>query len=180
MNEIFIKRIPCILMSLFPALWGMLSLLNNTADFSGTAENAVRPLLAMTDTYGIPGQTWRAITVSWAPYAGLAVITAIETLAGVFATIGFAKMLINLCGSYTKFSAGKNWTILGACCAVAVWGIGFMVVAGDWFMAWQAKENPLNTQLGALIYALPSMMCLVILLCHKESETLQTSDHTLP
>ncbi|WP_273792940.1 DUF2165 family protein [Brucella anthropi] len=170
MNERIIRRIPCIIMSLFPALWGIFSLLNNTADFSGTAENAVRPLLSMTDTYGISGENWRAINNSWAPYVGLAMITAVETLAGVLATIGFVKMLINLGGSYAKFSTGKNWAILGACCAVAVWGIGFMVVAGDWFMAWEAKENSLNTQLGALLYALPSMICLVIMLCHKESD----------
>ncbi|MEN5246609.1 DUF2165 family protein [Brucella pseudintermedia] len=170
MNEIIIKRFPCIIMSLFPALWGIFSLLNNTADFSGTAENAIRPLLAMSDTYGIPGQTWRAITASWVPYAGLAVITAMETLAGVLATIGFVKMVVNLRGSYAKFSSGKNWTILGACCAVAVWGIGFMVIAGDWFMAWETKENSLNTQLGALLYALPSMMCIVIMFSHRESD----------
>lgn len=170
MNETTVKRLPCIIMSLFPALWGIFSFLNNTADFSGTAENAVKPLLAMTDTYGISGETWRAITTSWAPYVGLAMITAVETLAGVLATIGLVKMLINLGGSYAKFSTGKNWAILGACCAVAVWGIGFMVVGGDWFMAWEAKENSLNTQLGALLYALPSMMCLVIMLSHKENE----------
>jgi len=170
MNETMIKRLPCIIMSLFPALWGIFSLLNNTADFSGTAENAIKPLLAMTDTYGIPGETWRAITVSWAPYAALAAITATETLAGLLAAIGFVKMLLNLRGSYSKFSAGKNWAILGACCAVAVWGIGFMVIGGDWFMAWEAKENSLNTQLDALLYALPSMMCLLIMLSHKESE----------
>lgn len=170
MNETTVKRIPCIIMALFPALWGIFSLLNNTASFSETAENAIKPLLAMTDTYGIPGQTWRAVTASWVPYVGLAVITAMETLAGILAAIGFVKMLVNLRGSYTKFSVGKNLTILGACCAVAVWGIGFMVVAGDWFMAWEAKENSLNTQLGALLYALPSMMCIVIMLSHKETE----------
>lgn len=170
MNETLIKRIPCLIMSLFPALWGIFSLLNNTSDFSGTAENAIKPLLGMTDTYGISGETWRAINASWVPYAALAAITATETLAGVLATIGFVKMLVNLRGSYAQFSAGKNWTILGACCAVAVWGIGFMVIAGDWFMAWEAKENPLNTQLGALLYALPAMMCLVIMLSHKEDE----------
>ncbi|RJF58570.1 DUF2165 family protein [Serratia inhibens] len=24
----------------------------------------------------------------------------------------------------------------------ALWGLGFMVIAGDWFMAWQARDNP--------------------------------------
>ncbi|WP_439066112.1 hypothetical protein ACSJL2_001413 [Serratia sarumanii] len=51
MNEITVSRLGCIVLSLFPALWGLFSLLNNTADFAGTARNAVGPLLAMQDTY---------------------------------------------------------------------------------------------------------------------------------
>ncbi|MFZ5177717.1 DUF2165 family protein, partial [Enterobacter kobei] len=68
------------------------------------------------------------------------------------------------------FTVGKSWAMLGACCAILVWGIGFMVVAGDWFMAWQAKENPLATQLGALLYAAPNMLAIVILMLHKEKK----------
>ncbi|MEJ5079955.1 MULTISPECIES: DUF2165 family protein [unclassified Ochrobactrum] len=168
MNEKIVKRIACIVMALFPALWGLFSFLNNTADFPGTAQHAVAPLLSMADTYGNPALTWRAITASWAPYVGLAGITAMETLAGILATIGVIKMIANIGKDYSAFSNGKAWAMLGALCAIAVWGIGFMVVAGDWFMAWQAKENPLNTQLGALIYALPSMMAVVIMMLHKE------------
>ena len=169
MNENLVKRLACIIISLFPALWGLFSFLNNTADFSDTAQNAVAPLLAMTDTYGNPAQTWRAITAEWAPYAGLAGITLMETLAGLFATVGVIKMVGNIGRSYVDFARGKAWAMLGALCAIAVWGLGFMVVAGDWFMAWQAKEDPLNTQLGALIYSLPCMMALVVLMLHKET-----------
>ncbi len=168
MSEYYVKRLACIIIALFPALWGLFSFLNNTADFSGTAQNAVAPLLAMTDTYGNPGLTWRAITANWAPYAGMAAITTMETLAGILASIGVIKMLISIGKDYQAFSRGKAWAMLGALCAISVWGIGFMVVAGDWFMAWQAKENPLNTQLGALLYALPAMMTVVILMLHKE------------
>lgn len=168
MDEFKVRRLACIVMAMFPALWGLFSFLNNMSDFTGTAENAVRPLLAMTDTYGIPGQGWRAITAGWAPYAGLAAITATETLAGILAMAGVAKMLLRFRGSYADFARGKAWAMLGALCAVCVWGIGFMVVAGDWFMAWQAKENPLNTQLGAMLYALPCMMALTVMMLHRE------------
>jgi len=168
MSEIIVKRLACIVMALFPALWGLFSFLNNTADLSGTAQNAVAPLLSMADTYGNPALTWRAITASWAPYAGLVGITAMETLAGVFATAGVLKMVVSLGKDYPTFAKGKVWAMLGALCAIAVWGLGFMVVAGDWFMAWQAKENPLNTQLGALLYTLPSMMAVVVMMLHKE------------
>ncbi|CAI0753270.1 Uncharacterised protein [Serratia liquefaciens] len=43
MNEINISRLSCIVLSLFPALWGIFSLLNNTADFANTARHAVGP-----------------------------------------------------------------------------------------------------------------------------------------
>lgn len=168
MNDIIVKRLACIIMALFPALWGLFSFLNNTADFSGTAQNAVAPLLSMHDTYGNPALTWRAITAGWAPYLGLGIITATETLAGILASTGILKMLLSFGSSYREFARGKAWAMLGALCAILVWGIGFMVVAGDWFMAWQAKENPLSTQLGALLYSLPCMMALVILMLHHE------------
>ncbi|MBV2144578.1 DUF2165 domain-containing protein [Falsochrobactrum sp. TDYN1] len=169
MNDIIVKRFACIIMALFPALWGLFSFLNNTADFTDTAQNAVAPLLSMTDTYGNPALTWRAVTASWAPYLGLGAITTIETLAGILATAGILKMLSSFRKDYSEFARGKAWAMLGALCAIAVWGIGFMVVGGDWFMAWQAKENPLNTQLGALLYALPCMMALVVMMIHKEN-----------
>ncbi|SVK53265.1 Predicted small integral membrane protein (DUF2165) [Acinetobacter baumannii] len=58
--------------------------------------------------------------------------------------------------------------MLGALCAITVWGVGFMVVAGDWFMAWQAKENPLAVQLGALIYLAPNAFALLFLMLQRE------------
>ena len=66
-----VKRLALIVMALFPALWGVLGDLNNATAFSSTADNAVAPLIAMTNTYGNPWQTWRAITAPWAAPVGL-------------------------------------------------------------------------------------------------------------
>lgn len=169
MNERNVSRIVCLIMALFPALWGCFSFMNNIADFSGTVENAVAPLLSMQDTWNVPGLMWRAITIPEAPRVGLVLITATETLAGIFACTGLVLMVKNLFSPYQKFAAGKAWAMLGAACAVLVWGIGFMVVAGDWFMAWQAKENPLATQLGALLYTVPNILTLIFFMVQKES-----------
>jgi F0F1-type ATP synthase assembly protein I len=43
-----------------------------------------------------------------------------------------------------------------------------MVVAGDWFLAWQAKQDPLSTQLGAMIYFLPCALALIVAMIHRE------------
>ncbi|MEQ4958859.1 DUF2165 family protein [Enterobacter hormaechei] len=168
MNEIKISRLVCLVMAMFPALWGIFSLMNNLTDFAGTASNAVGPMLSMRDTYHVPGQIWRAVNIPFAPYVGLAVITSVEALAGIFASVGVVLMLVSYPRSYHKFAVGKAWAMLGATCAILVWGVGFMVVAGDWFMAWQAKESPLSTQLGALIYMVPNALALIIFMVHKE------------
>ncbi|KNC92449.1 DUF2165 family protein [Trabulsiella odontotermitis] len=168
MNELKMSRLVCLVMALFPALWGIFSFMNNISDFAGTAQNAVGPMLSMKDTYNVPGQVWRSINLPEAPYIGLAFITTMETLAGVFAAIGLILMLKNFARPYPQFSVGKAWAMLGAACAILVWGVGFMVVAGDWFMAWQAKENPLSTQLGALLYMIPNGLAVIIFLTHKE------------
>lgn len=168
MNEITMSRLGCIVLSLFPALWGIFSLLNNTADFSGTAQHAVAPLLAMQDTYQVPGLMWRAISVEWAGQVGLAIITLMESVAGITAAFGVVLMLKHLGHSYAAFARGKAWAMLGALCAIAVWGLGFMVVAGDWFMAWQAKDNPLAVQLGAMLYMVPNTLALIFLMLQRD------------
>lgn len=168
MNEITVSRLGCIVLSLFPALWGIFSLLNNTADFSGTAQHAVAPLLAMQDTYQVPGLMWRAISVEWAGRVGLAMITLLESVAGITAAFGVLLMLRHLGHSYAAFARGKAWAMLGALCAIAVWGLGFMVVAGDWFMAWQAKDNPLAVQLGAMLYMVPNTLALIFLMLQRD------------
>ncbi|MFK3841383.1 MULTISPECIES: DUF2165 family protein [Serratia] len=169
MNEITVSRLSCILLSLFPALWGIFSLLNNTAGFTDTARHAVGPLLTMQDTYQVPGLMWRAVTAPWAGMLGLVFITLLESLAGITATLGIVLMVKHLGHSYAAFAKGKAWAMLGALCAIAVWGIGFMVVAGDWFMAWQAKDSPLAVQLGALLYMVPNTLALMLLMLQRDA-----------
>ncbi|MGO8800356.1 MAG: DUF2165 family protein [Roseiarcus sp.] len=163
-----VKRLALIVMALFPALWGVLGDLNNATAFTSTADNAVAPLIAMTNTYGNPWQTWRAITAPWAAPVGLAIIMAVETSAGILGVIAVVVMLLNLRASPAAFAKGKAWMILACLAAILIWGVGFMVVAGDWFLTWQAKTDPVATQLGAMIYFLPCALGLVVAMSHQE------------
>jgi predicted small integral membrane protein len=163
-----VKRLALIVMALFPTLWGLLGDLNNATDFSSTVTNAVAPMIAMTNTYGNPLQSWRAITSPWAGQAGLVIIMAFETAAGVFGAISILVMIANLGRSAAAFARGKAWMILSCLFAILVWGVGFMVVAGDWFLAWQAKQDPLSTQLGAMIYFVPCALALIVAMIHWE------------
>jgi predicted small integral membrane protein len=162
------KRLALIVMALFPALWGVLGDLNNATSFGSTAANAVAPMLAMTNTYGNPLQTWRAITAPWGAPIALGIIMTVETAAGLFGVIAVVVMLLNLRASAPDFAKGKAWMILACLAAILIWGIGFMVVAGDWFLAWQAKTDPSATQLGAMVYFLPCALGLIVAMVHRE------------
>ena len=91
-----------------------------------------------------------------------------EGIAGILGAIGVAVMLANFRGSVAAFAKGKAFMILGCLTAVSVWGIGFMVVAGDWFLAWERSKEPLGTQAGSMIYFLPCALGLIVAMVHQE------------
>lgn len=163
-----VGRLSLVGMALFPTLWGFLGLLNDVTDFNDTLVNAVQPMIEMTNTYGNPLQQMRAITWPWAAPVALVAIMTVETLAGIFGLIGLVLMLRNLGRSSADFAVGKAWMMLGCLFAVLIWGVGFMVVAGDWFMSWEAKTDPLNGQLGGMIYFLPNALGLILATLHRE------------
>jgi predicted small integral membrane protein len=77
-------------------------------------------------------------------------------------------MLANFRASAEAFAKGKAWMILGCLAAILVWGIGFMVIAGDWFLSWERSKDPLNSQAGAMIYFLPCALALIVAMVHRE------------
>jgi predicted small integral membrane protein len=163
-----VGRLALIVMALFPTLWGFLGLLNDVTDFNDTVVNAVKPMLEMTNTYGNPLQQARAVTAPWAATVGLVGIMSVETLAGIFGLIGLVLMLRNLGRNSVDFAHGKAWMMLGCLCAVLVWGVGFMVIAGDYFLSWEAKTMPLSNQLGGMIYFLPNALGLILAMLYRE------------
>lgn len=165
-----VSRLALIVMALFPTLWGFLGLLNDATDFNDTLTNAVKPMLDMSNTYGNPLQTARALTAPWiAPVALVGIMTA-ETLAGIFGLIGLIVMLRNVGRDSARFARGKAWMMLGCIFAVLVWGVGFMVIAGDYFLSWEAKTMPLSNQLGGMIYFLPNALGLLLAVLHREDD----------
>ena len=160
-------RLSIILMALFPTLWGLFSFMNNTSGFAGTAQYAVAPLLSMSDTYGNPAQTWRAITSPMAANIFLAIITAVETLAGLLGLWSIFKLLKAFKDTPKAFEDAKSPLVLSCVLAILVWGVGFAVIAGDYFLAWQSKTT-LATQIGGLIYAIPCFLTLILAVIHKE------------
>jgi predicted small integral membrane protein len=167
-NTRTVARLALVVFCLFPTLWGFLGLLNDVTDFNDTVVNAVKPMIEMTNTYGNPLQTARAITLPGAATVGLVGIIAVETLAGIFGLVGLVLLVLNFFRSSADFARGKAWMMLGCIFAVLIWGIGFMVVAGDYFLSWEAKTMPLSNQLGGMIYFLPNALGLIIAMIHRE------------
>lgn len=164
-----VTRLALIVFALFPTLWGFLGLLNDATDFNDTVVNAVKPMIEMTNTYGNPLQQARAITAPWAAPLGLVGIMTVETLAGICGLVGLVIMVLNVFGSTAKFDHGKAWMMLGCVFAVLIWGIGFMVIAGDYFLSWEAKTMPLSNQLGGMIYFLPNALGLLFAALYRET-----------
>lgn len=167
-NPRSVGRLALIVMALFPTLWGFLGLLNDATDFNDTLVNAVKPMIEMTNTYGNSWQQLRAITVPWAAPVALVGIMSVETLAGIFGLVGLVLMVRKLGGSSSDFARGKAWMMLGCLCAILVWGIGFTVIAGDYFLSWEAKTMPLSNQLGGTIYFLPNALGLILATLYRE------------
>jgi predicted small integral membrane protein len=163
-----IGRLALIVMALFPALWGLLGFLNDATDFNGTAANAVKPMIAMTGTYDNSWQNWRAITAPWAAPVALTLIMSTELVAGILGSIGLVSMLLRFRASAAVFARAKSFMILGCLAAILVWGVGFMVIAGDWFLAWERSKD--GTQLGAMVYFLPCALALIVALIHREED----------
>lgn len=160
-------RFSIILMALFPTLWGIFSFLNNTSGFEGTVKYAVAPILSMADTYGNPAQTWRAITSPFMAQLGLVLITIFETLAGLLGLWSILNMIKCIKKPYSEFQQAKVPLIMACILAVLVWGVGFSVIAGDYFLAWQSKTT-LDTQIGGLIYAIPCFLTMILAVVHRE------------
>jgi len=159
-----------ILMALFPTLLGLLAFLNNTSGFADTVKYAVGPTIAMTDTYGNSAQIWRAMTAPIFAQIALIMITLFETAAGITGAIAIYKMIKTINAPFEAFQKAKAFLVLACTLAILVWGIGFVVIAGEFFLSWQSKTT-IQTQLAGLINALPCFLVLLFAVTHKESET---------
>jgi len=114
-------------------LYMALVVFNNITDF-GTNKDFVVHVLAMDTTFKTPGTIWRAITSEgWAVAAYIAIIvwetlTAIALITSVIAWIrdpgGWARRL----------------TSLGLLMMIALFGLGFIVIGGEWFQMWQSSK----------------------------------------
>jgi len=112
-------------------LYMALVVFNNITDFRTNKEFVVH-VLAMDTTFKSPGTMWRSITSEgWAIAAYIAIIVW-ETLTAV-ALITSVIAWIRDPGAWAR-----RLTSLGLLMMIALFGLGFIVIGGEWFQMWQS------------------------------------------
>ncbi|KZL22073.1 hypothetical protein PsAD2_00098 [Pseudovibrio axinellae] len=67
----------------------------------------------------------------------LSIIVALDGLIAFLLIIGGLRMLINIQGPALQFNRSKSVASFGYCVAFLLWFVGFVTIAGEWFLAWQ-------------------------------------------
>ncbi|SDC13058.1 DUF2165 domain-containing protein [Actinokineospora iranica] len=135
------------LMTLLTAIYLLLVAVNNTTDYP-TNEAFVIHVLAMDTTFGSPNTMWRAITAPWAAtaaYIGIIVWEALTALVLATATVQFFRR---------QDTVARQWATAGWVMMLALFGLGFIVIGGEWFLMWQSQQwNGLQAALQNVIIA---------------------------
>lgn len=131
-------RCTAVLLALVPTAMALLSSLNNISGAQGTLLHVVYPMLGMTETFGNPLQTWRAIDSRTAGLAIFALVGLAEMIPGLLGAIAISRMVRSLRAerlSFRRAVQDAQWAML---LSIFVWLFFFGVGAGDWFLVWQS------------------------------------------
>ena len=118
------------------ALWGFVSLFHNVIDLSGTT-GAVTAATSMTTIEG--GTTkWQATSNIIIVWAGALLIMGSKAAAGIFCSMGAARMWSARHEDPVTFMLAKEFALTGCAIAVAMLFGGFIVIAETWFELWRS------------------------------------------
>lgn len=159
MNIAVSIRITKVLIALIPAFLGLFALLNNISDYRGTLDNVLYPIMCMTDTFDNPAQTWRKICSVPLLHGIFISVIGLETVIGGLGCYGVYRMARAVRAAPAEFMAACRVTSLACLLGILVWGLGFFVIIGDWFLAWQGGFKPFRTD--GLVYSGMMVICLI-------------------
>lgn len=120
------------------ALWAFIVTLNNITDYDSNW-TYVHHVLAMDTVFPDSTLTSRAITDPALQTAAYWIIIAIEGLTCLAFVVATYLMLTKLSAPKAAFQKAKNFTAVGVLLGFGLWFIGFMGIAGGWFVMWQSK-----------------------------------------
>jgi predicted small integral membrane protein len=98
----------------------------------------VQHVLSMDTIFPNSDLKWRAITDPTLQKLGYWSIIAWEALTAIVLWLGTAR-LVGAAGSATRFAAAKATATLGLTMGFLLYGVGFIIVGGEWFAMWQSQ-----------------------------------------
>jgi len=110
---------------------------NNVTDYD-TNWAFVRHVLAMDTIFPDSTLKWRAITDPRLAVLGYSLIIGWEALTAAILLYAAARMAA-AAGDTARFGATKPIAVLGLTCGLLLYGLGFMVIGGEWFAMWQSQ-----------------------------------------
>ena len=112
---------------------------DNVVDYGSNYE-FVRHVLRMDTTFPGNAIMHRAIADERIWRAAYASIIAMEGLTALLLALGAVMLLGRLGAPARDFNRAKVWAVAGLTVGFALWFLGFMVIAGEYFAMWQSKE----------------------------------------
>ena len=146
------------------ALLLTLAVLGNVT-MSDVGIGAVKTAVGMETTFRHPGAMWRAITSPVLVYAIFGLIVLVEAIAAALCWTGAARMWAAR-GESASFQRATGTARLGLGVTAALYFVGWLVIAGEWFEMWQSQQ--LNVLPDAFRF-FASAMLILFLVSEKES-----------
>lgn len=121
----------------------------NISDY-GTNFAFVQHVMSMDTTFRSPGVMWRAMTEPALHHAVYATIIIWQVSTAALLWTGTARLWRARTARPEVWNVARAPAILGLTAGALLYGVGFLVVAGEWFSMWQSREW--NGQSAAAIF----------------------------
>ena len=121
------------------ALFFILVVFGNVTDYP-TNLAFVQHVLAMDTTFQSPGTMWRAITSPTLQVLAYDLIIAWEAATAVMLCYGTLRLWRARAAPPAAWNAARGPAIIGLAAGMALYGAGFLVIAGEWFAMWQSQK----------------------------------------
>ena len=158
-------------LALIPAFEGVLGLLNDFEGAQSTLSGVIVPLLSMQTVQPEFIHSWRAIHSSGLQEFAYYFLASLEGVIGLLAIIGIIGMIKNFRGDNEHFMYAQAWVRAACVFGMLIWGLGFFVVGGDFFLSWQSSTLG-YFQAGGLNYALMMFIPYMLLKKYEHSRTI--------
>lgn len=118
------------------ALFFLLVAFGNLTDY-GSNWAFVQHVLAMDTIFPDSTLTWRAVTAPWAQALAYWLIIAWELATGLLLALASLRLLVGR-REAARFNAARPLALAGLTLGILLYGLGFIVIGGEWFAMWQS------------------------------------------